>query len=69
MDDQFVKVGNNKIMVEQGHLNLLNQGIKDISEIEGLENLINLRVLILADNQITEIKGLEYLTKYLKIVV
>ena len=33
-----------------------------INEIEGLENLLNLRVLRLSDNQLTEIKGLKHLT-------
>ena len=40
-------------------LNLLGEGIKDITEINGLEALTELQVLNLSKNQITEIKGLE----------
>jgi hypothetical protein len=44
-------------------LDLSGKGIKDISEIEGLETLSDLQVLNLSDNQIVEIKGLDNLTK------
>jgi len=42
-------------------LKLYNLGIKDITELKGLDNLTDLQVLNLAGNQITEIKGLENL--------
>ncbi|MFX1314164.1 MAG: TIR domain-containing protein [Promethearchaeota archaeon] len=42
-------------------LDLSNQGIRDISEIKGLEKISNLRILNLNKNQITEIKGLDNL--------
>jgi len=44
-----------------GTLSLRGQNIKDITEIEGLDNLIYIKDLDLAENQITEIKGLENL--------
>jgi len=42
-------------------LNLSKKGIKNISEIKGLENLTKLEVLNLWNNQISDIKGLESL--------
>ncbi len=39
-----------------------NLGENSISEIHGLDNLKNLRVLILDSNKISEIKGIENLT-------
>ena len=42
-------------------LDLSNQGIRDISEIKGLDKLTNLRYLNLNRNQIIEIKGLDNL--------
>ncbi len=44
-----------------GVLDLSRQGIRDISEIEGLDALLILGELDLNDNQITEIKGIENL--------
>ncbi|MFX1365448.1 MAG: TIR domain-containing protein [Promethearchaeota archaeon] len=55
---QFFKVINKKGSLI---LDLSNQGIRDISEIKGLDNLVNLRYLNLNKNQITEIKGLDNL--------
>ena len=50
-----------KYEVKDGELNLVAREIVDISEIEGLSELTNLKALILRYNQITEIKGLENL--------
>ena len=44
-----------------GILNLKSLGINSISEIEGLENIINLNELNLSGNNITQIEGLENL--------
>jgi len=48
-------------------LDLSFRMIKDISEIEGLENLTSLQVLDLSNNYISEIKGLETLTNLEKL--
>ncbi len=48
-------------------LDLSGERIKDISEIEGLENLIDLQVLDLGYNQISEIKGLDKLINLRKL--
>lgn len=50
-------------------LDLSHKDIESITEIKGLENLINLEALILSDNQITEIKGLETLTNLEKLLL
>lgn len=50
-----------------GVLNLKSLGISSISEIEGLENLINLNELDLSGNNITQIKGLENLSTIKKL--
>ncbi|TXT64746.1 MAG: hypothetical protein BAJALOKI3v1_170032 [Promethearchaeota archaeon] len=52
--DQVFEVIDNK-------LSLRNQNISDISEINGLENLSNLKKLDLSGNNITEIKNLGHL--------
>lgn len=44
-----------------GTLYLNTKGITDITEIEGLEHLTNLKKLVLNRNRIVEIKGLEKL--------
>lgn len=49
------------IFVLNNRLNLRNCGIEDISNIEGLNSLKNLKELDLSYNQISEIKGLENL--------
>ena len=48
-------------------LNLSGEGIKDITEINGLEALTELQVLNLSKNRITEIKGLEPLKNLIKL--
>lgn len=60
MDHVIVK-GEKKI-VKKNKLKLKKIGITDISEIEGLEKLINLEELDLRKNNISEIKGLNTLT-------
>lgn len=50
-----------KINNGYGILDLKNLGIKDLSEVKGLENLKNLSRLDLSDNKLTEIKILENL--------
>jgi len=49
------------IFVLNGRLDLRNCGIKDITDIEGLDSLKNLKELDLSYNQISKIKGLENL--------
>ncbi len=63
-DREFIKVsGRKKVDIDDfGHLNLHNTGIRDISEIEGLDKLTGLQALWLSGNQITEIKGLNKFT-------
>ena len=58
----FVKVRGEKIEVKNNILNLSDRGIEEITEIEGLEKLFNLKELDLSYNHITEIKKLEKLT-------
>jgi len=59
---EYVTYGNRWLeFVLNNRLNLSNRGIKDITDIEGLENLIELQSLNLSNNQISEIKGLEKL--------
>jgi Leucine-rich repeat (LRR) protein len=64
MARDFVTVKGNNYYVKNGKLDLETSelGITDISEIENLEQLINLQELDLGWNQITEIKGLEQFT-------
>jgi len=62
MGMEYVTYGNRWLeFVLNNRLNLSNRGIKDITDIDGLENLIELQSLNLNDNQISEIKGLEKL--------
>jgi internalin A len=63
MAKDFVKVKGKKHFVAYGQLYLANEGITDISEIDGLEHLTNFQELNLSNNQIKEIKGLEHLTQ------
>ena len=60
-----VRVHGKEYSVKKDKLNLMGKGISAISEIEGLENLPDLRVLnlggVLRKNHITEIKGLDAL--------
>ncbi len=67
----YVVVKGEKIEVKDGMLDLNSKGIKDVTEIKGLDALANLQKLdlgstrgvpFLAVNQITEIKGLDKLT-------
>lgn len=62
MADEFVTYRGKKYAVKKGKLELRFKKMTDISEIEGLENLTNLKTLILDHNKLTEIKELEYLT-------
>ena len=48
-------------------LDLSFRGIKDISEIKGLENLTKLQVLNLSNNDISEIKGLDNLVNLISL--
>ncbi len=59
--EQYIELKRTKIIVKNNELDLSHQDIKDISEIKGLEHLIDLRKLDLAANQISEIKGLEHI--------
>ena len=54
--------GNIYRVKRNGSLILNNKGIEDISELEGLESLFDLKKLYLRNNNITEIKGLDHLT-------
>jgi len=63
MTEEFVTVKGYKFYVKDDLLDLHNKGIKDITEIEGLEKPTNLKALYLSRNQIEEINGLEQLTK------
>jgi len=63
MKDTFVIVNEKKVKVENKTLDLSDRIIEDIYEIEGLENLTDLKELDLHNNEITEIKGLEKLIK------
>lgn len=54
---EYVKYADKYFFMINGMLRLENLGIKDRTEIEGLENLIGLKVLNLLSNNITEIKG------------
>ncbi|MFX1519000.1 MAG: leucine-rich repeat domain-containing protein [Promethearchaeota archaeon] len=61
-DSAFVMVRGKKYSVRNGKLDLNDIEIGDITEIEGLGTLINLKRLNLSGNKIHEIRGLEYLT-------
>ena len=62
MGGGFVIVHGKKIKImNRNFLNLSKKGIRDISEVKGLENQIRITQLYLGANQITEIKGLESL--------
>ncbi|MFX1519236.1 MAG: leucine-rich repeat domain-containing protein [Promethearchaeota archaeon] len=62
MPNDFVTIKGKKSYTRDDTLFLFNKGITDIAEIEGLEDLTNIRTLKLGDNQIKETKGLEHLT-------
>lgn len=66
-DSDFVTIRGRKYHVKNCTLDLNTIGIKDITEIEGLENLTNLKELNLQYNQIREIKGLESLINLQKL--
>jgi len=57
----FVTYRDKTYNVKKGTLILKNKGISSISEIEGLENLHNLKQLDLSNNDISEISGLDHL--------
>lgn len=62
MGMEYVTYGNRWLeFVLNNRLNLSNRRIKDITDIDGLESLIELQSLDLSNNQISEIKGLEKL--------
>jgi len=58
---EYVSYNGEKFEVKDFKLELSDKAIKDITDIEGLENLIKLKSLDLSKNQITEIIGLENL--------
>lgn len=60
--EDFVVVKGKKIPVENGILEISDENVTSISEIKGLETLVNLKKLLLQHNKIKEIKGLENLT-------
>ncbi len=62
---QYVIFRNRNYNVKKNKLSLVNKGIIDISEIEGLEYLNDLKELDLSNNNITEIKNLENLSNLL----
>lgn len=55
---EYVKYADRHYIMINGMLRLENLGIKDIIEIDDLENLVGLKVLSLISNFIMEIKGL-----------
>ena len=57
----FVIYNEKEYKLDGNYLDLQSKGIKDITLIEGLENLTNLEALNLRNNQISEIKGLDML--------
>ncbi len=63
----FVEVFKNKIEVIDNNLYLGNLGIKDISQIKGLEKLTELKNLNLFANQIKIIQGIESLDNLTKL--
>ena len=62
MTNSYVTVKGTKYYVKSGTLDLGYKGITDITEIDGLEALVQLRILDLNHNQIKEISGLEHLS-------
>lgn len=66
-DNNFVKYKNKEFYVENNILIISDESIEDISEIIGLNKLVNLKILDLSYNLITEIKGLNMLTKLEKL--
>ena len=63
-EPKYVEFDGKKIEVEKkyGRLNLVNLGIKNITDIIGLKDIKYLKMLSLMDNKIEEIKGLDHLT-------
>ncbi|MFX1520481.1 MAG: leucine-rich repeat domain-containing protein, partial [Promethearchaeota archaeon] len=61
MTDEFVIYRGKKYKVKKGTLEIRFKKVPDISEIEGLESLTDLKELILDHNKIREIKGLDHL--------
>lgn len=59
--NQYVVINNQNIIVESDELYLSNRGIKDISEIHGLNNLSHIKKLYLNNNKITKIHKLDHL--------
>ena len=57
----MVRVRNFIYSVNKGVLSLKNKKIRDISEIEGVEESGNIQSLILSKNKLTKIEGLEKL--------
>jgi len=57
----FVKFKGNKIFVKNGKLDLNSLCIEDMSEIEGLNNLVRLQELDLSNNNLMHIDGLSSL--------
>lgn len=62
MSEEYVVIRNEIYYSSKHTLNLGGLKIKDIAEIEGLDNCPNLEVLRLNENEITEIKGLDSLS-------
>ncbi len=56
-----VEVFENEYQITNDSLDLSGISLEKISDIKGLENLINLKELVLYENEISEIKGLESL--------
>ncbi|MFX0102870.1 MAG: leucine-rich repeat domain-containing protein [Candidatus Hodarchaeota archaeon] len=61
MEKKFVRVKGKEYRVNKQKLFLFNKDIHDLSEIEGLGELTDLKWLLLTNNQISEIRGLENL--------
>ncbi len=58
-EDQYVTVNGKKIKVESEIIYLSSSGIREISDIKGLDSLSNIKELYLNDNYITKIYNLE----------
>ena len=65
----FITLNDKKVYVVDNELNLREKGIKEISEIIGLDKLTNLKVLNLYGNDITELKGLENLENLIRLSI